>query len=466
MATPTVADPGNHVVAQILTYRGAITTGNPWDVTSGGVKPAASTAVAATGVTTTVDDTLIVVAGSQDDDDSKAAFSAWTNTNLTSLTEQVDTASNTGGGNGGGFAVSDGLMTTAGATGDTTATVRSSVNAFLTIALKPPVAGAASQLSFSQQPTDTAAGSTITPVITVQIQDASENLVTTATDTITIAIGNDPSAGVALLSGTLSVAAVSGVATFNDLSVDTGGTGYTLAASASGLTSTTSNPFDITTPSGTYGANECAASRYGSDLVCTAGDVSITGIAIVPGSPTKCVGGSTYTVDLDLTVNFATPDRWDIGVFLSEDGNDPQLLAGSGGSSSCSVGILPTTSPFLDLDSNGGIDTCGDGNGAINGDTGSGILRMNSVPVACKATDLSNGNLFIPFVVSWDNQSTPPGSACTSIANPVPNTKSKCNAPDGTVAAEVQYGTIQTIVLPEISKDDGISTITAGDSST
>ncbi len=222
----------------------------------------------------------------------------------------------------------------------------------------------------------------------------------------------------------------------------------------------------VTTPVFAYGINECAASRYGADLNCTAGDVAITGIAIAPGSPTKCVGGETFTVDLDITVNFATPDRWDIGIFLSEDGNDPQNLIGNGGASSCSVGILPNSSPFLDLDSNVGTDTCGDGNGAINGGTGSGVVRMNAVPLACQSTDMSNGNLFIPFVVTWDNQKSPTGATCTSIADPFPNTKSKCNAPDGTVAAEVQYGTIQTIVLPDITKNDGISAITAGGSST
>ncbi len=224
--------------------------------------------------------------------------------------------------------------------------------------------------------------------------------------------------------------------------------------------------FSFATPVFAYGVNECAASRYGADLNCTAGDVSITGIAVAPGSPTKCVGGDTFNVDLDITVNFATPDRWDIGIFLSEDGNDPQELVGNGGAASCSVGILPNASPFEDLDSNGGTDTCGDGNGAINGGTGSGVVRMNSVPLACQATDLSNGNLFIPFVVTWDNKKSPTGGTCTSIADPFPNTKSKCNAPDGTVATEVQYGTIETIVLPDISKDDGTSSITAGSSTT
>src|SRR5690606_17811474 len=59
MASPVVTDPGDHVYARILTFRGVIETGNPWDVTGGGVKAAASTSVTVTGVTTTVADTLI-----------------------------------------------------------------------------------------------------------------------------------------------------------------------------------------------------------------------------------------------------------------------------------------------------------------------------------------------------------------------------------------------------------------------
>ncbi len=222
-------------------------------------------------------------------------------------------------------------------------------------------------------------------------------------------------------------------------------------------------------PAGTahaYGINECAASRMGSDLGCTAGDVSITGIAVAPGSPTSCVGGTTFTVDLDITVNFATPDRWDIGIFLSNDGNNPQTLPVNGGAATCNVGILPTMSPFLDLDPNGGLDTCGDGNGAINGGTGSGIVRMEDVPVSCQAINLSGGNLYIPFVVSWDNQSSPSGSNCTSIADPVPNTVSKCNAPKTTVATEVAYGTVNAVVLPAITKTDGITDITPGSTTT
>src|SRR5256885_10816710 len=48
-----------------------------------------------------------------------------------------------------------------------------------------------------------------------------------------------------MLSGTTPVAAVSGVATFFDLSLNKTATGYTLTASASGFAPVTSTAFDI-----------------------------------------------------------------------------------------------------------------------------------------------------------------------------------------------------------------------------
>jgi hypothetical protein len=138
MATPTVADPGDHVYAQIITYRGIIATGDPWDVTGGGVKAVASTSVTVTGVTTTVADTLIVQTVARDNDSAAAGFSAQTNANLTGIAERSDAGTNSG--NGGGLGVWDGVMAAAGTTGNSTATVTSSINAFLTIALKPPPA--------------------------------------------------------------------------------------------------------------------------------------------------------------------------------------------------------------------------------------------------------------------------------------------------------------------------------------
>jgi CSLREA domain-containing protein len=103
--------------------------------------------------------------------------------------------------------------------------------------------GAADHLEFLQQPTDTAAGSTITPAVTVQIKDQSGNL-TSSTASVSIAIGSNPSGGT--LSGTTTVAAINGTATFNDLSINYAGTGYTLTASSGSLTGATSSAFNVT----------------------------------------------------------------------------------------------------------------------------------------------------------------------------------------------------------------------------
>ena len=136
MPSVTVADPGNHVYARILTYRGVISSSNPWDVTGGGIKATASTSVTVSEVNTTVADTLIVQAVARDNDRSGAAFSAQTNVLLSGIAERSDAGTTSN--NGGGFVVWDGVFAASGATGNTSATIdRSVVNAFITIALKP-----------------------------------------------------------------------------------------------------------------------------------------------------------------------------------------------------------------------------------------------------------------------------------------------------------------------------------------
>lgn len=197
----------------------------------------------------------------------------------------------------------------------------------------------------------------------------------------------------------------------------------------------------------TFPANQCAADRFGDDLVCTANDVAITGMQVV-GDTTSCVGGTFVTLDLQMSVNFAVPDRWDIGIFISNDGKNPETRAANGGAATCAVSVLPTASPFLNLDGGATGDTCGDGNGSIGGGTGTGIHYMSNVTVPCQSLAGASGQLYIPFVVSWDNQQSPSGALCTSNLNPVPNTKSKCNAPT------VVQGSVGVVVLPSITKTD------------
>ncbi len=104
--------------------------------------------------------------------------------------------------------------------------------------------GVPSQLAFVQQPSNAVGGAAISPTVTVQVRDVNGNLVPTATNAVTVGIGTNPAGGT--LSGTTTVNAVAGVATFANLSIDKSGAGYTLAASAGGLTGATSSTFNVT----------------------------------------------------------------------------------------------------------------------------------------------------------------------------------------------------------------------------
>lgn len=135
MGAPTIADPGDHVYAIIYTFRGCIAEGNPVNANGGGVKASASTSVSVTGVTTTVENCLVAAFCTKDLDSAAAFMSAQSNGSLSSLTEQNDAGTTQG--NGGGIALTTGIKAVAGATGTMTATVTSSINAFMTIALRP-----------------------------------------------------------------------------------------------------------------------------------------------------------------------------------------------------------------------------------------------------------------------------------------------------------------------------------------
>ena len=110
-----------------------------------------------------------------------------------------------------------------------------------------PTTGPPTKLAFVQGPSNTAAGATITPAVTVAVEDANGNIETSDNATqVSLAIGANPAGGT--LSGGSAVTVASGIATFSGLSIDTAGTGYTLTASSTpSYTGATSAPFNITT---------------------------------------------------------------------------------------------------------------------------------------------------------------------------------------------------------------------------
>lgn len=156
------------------------------------------------------------------------------------------------------------------------------------IALNGALGSEPVQLQFDQQPTDAGMGSIISPSVTVRIEDADGLLVSDGTAEITLAISDNPASGV--LSGTTTVNAVDGVATFDTISIDQPGTGYSLIATSSGLADENStlfnitaagavfNAFEVETPEGQVGGvirTKIAGVPFALDIVAIDGDGNV-----------------------------------------------------------------------------------------------------------------------------------------------------------------------------------------------
>src|SRR5438034_60754 len=133
------------------------------------------------------------------------------------------------------------------------------------------VAVAVTQLAFTIQPSNTSAGSVISPAVQVTAQDAIGNTVTSFNGAVTIAIGVNPVGGT--LGGTKSVVASHGVAAFSNLTIERAGAGYTLQASA-----TTGTGATLSGSSATFAITPGAATHlvFSVQPVTTAAGAAIT----------------------------------------------------------------------------------------------------------------------------------------------------------------------------------------------
>ena len=177
----------------------------------------------------------------------------------------------------------------------------------------------ATQLAITQEPTDVYENTNISPAITVEIRDASNNLVTGSTDNVTLAIGTNPSAGTA--AGTLTVAAVGGIATFSDIQIDNAGVGYTLDFTSGPLTGASSVTFDVfsATPTQlafvTQPSNTMAGSNItpgitveiqdgAGTIVSTATDSVTLSFAVDPSTGAATLGGTLNCCGSRWSCNF------------------------------------------------------------------------------------------------------------------------------------------------------------------
>jgi hypothetical protein len=149
--------------------------------------------------------------------------------------------------------------------------------------------GAAAVLAFSVEPTSATAGVAIAPAAQVTARDAFGNTVTSFAGTVTVAITPGTGTAGAVLSGTASVAATAGVATFSTLSIDKVGSGYRLGATSGALAPDTSATFTI------------------SAAAATQLDFTV--------HPTTTVAGATIAPPVEVTVkdSFGNPVRTFVG---------------------------------------------------------------------------------------------------------------------------------------------------------
>src|SRR5438128_2264124 len=110
-----------------------------------------------------------------------------------------------------------------------------------------PDGGRRSQLAFLTQPGNIEGQVAFDPPLRIAIEDAAGNIVVEDSSAVTISLGDHPfPAGQrATLSGTTTVRAVGGIATFNDLSLDLPGDGFRLLAQNGSLPSIASDPFSV-----------------------------------------------------------------------------------------------------------------------------------------------------------------------------------------------------------------------------
>ena len=169
-------------------------------------------------------------------------------------------------------------------------------------------AGPAAKLVFAVEPS--ASYTANAPIaVKVSIEDANGNVVTTDTSTVALTLSGG-TAG-ATLGGTVSTAAVAGVATFSNLAVNKVGTAYVLNATDGSLTGAASTPFNI-----------------------TVGAPATIAFALQPGTNANITAGSTIPLIAQVTDSGGNPISGD-SVTLAI-GNNP-------GSSTLSVTTNPVT---------------------------------------------------------------------------------------------------------------------------
>jgi hypothetical protein len=217
-------------------------------------------------------------------------------------------------------------ITTVGTNYQLTAT---NSNGSVTAAISAPfnIAGAATKLVYVNQPSSWQANAPFPSQPVLQLQDASNAVVTyDSTTTVRLDItGGTGTAGAVLTCNSNPVIANSGVATFGGCKIDRAGTGYTLTATAIPVvTPAVSNAFNITAgPVSSFATSNLQYSLANSDgATWQEIDPLRLRLTIVPGTSSTAL----LTGNADLWTANAGYNQ-DLGIFVSVNGGADQLVS-------------------------------------------------------------------------------------------------------------------------------------------
>jgi alpha-tubulin suppressor-like RCC1 family protein len=224
------------------------------------------------------------------------------------------------------------------------------------------------RMVFSVQPTNVLADSSIVPAITVTLQDASGGTSTNAANGVTLGFANNAGGDGTFLSGSLTVAAIDGVATFPYLSVNTAATGYTLVATSTGLADITSAAFDVANEtSGSFatvsagGSSSCGVTTTGAGFCWGNNNSGQLGNLTTTNSktPFAVTGGLTFQSVGTGGLQFFTCGLTTAGAAWCWGYNDyGQLGTGTTANSTKPVAVTGTLA-FTSLSVGAGGHTCG-----------------------------------------------------------------------------------------------------------
>ena len=263
------------------------------------------------------------------------------------------------------------------------------------------------------------AGATVTPGFVVTAIDANNALVTAFTGTVTLVIGVNPSG--AALSGTTSVSAVAGVATFNAFSLNKVGNGYTVVASTSGYASGTSAAFNVATgPAATVaisgGNNQTGTASSTLPLplsvtVTDAGGNPVSGITV--HFLVTSGGGSVGTAAPVTNASGVATTTWTVGASgtqtvgaaaLNATGQplagSPLVFTANGASAIASTTVAPHTATIISLgDVTALTATSHDVSNNVVAGTYAWVSRTPAVatvnPVTGVVTSVTNGTAYV-----------------------------------------------------------------------